>query len=142
MVDREVFDRRLSRLELLLSHLRRLAAGDRAAYLMDAGLQAQAERWLHLASECCLDLANHLISDRGWRTPATYRETFDVLLEQDVLDEALAAKMQAWAGLRNVLAHLYLTIDHQILWGVLQSDLDQLEAYARALLEAVDGLAP
>lgn len=53
MVDREVFDRRLARLEELLVMLRRLGAGSRDIYLRDAGLQAQAERWLHLAASAC-----------------------------------------------------------------------------------------
>lgn len=79
MVDREVFDVRLARLEQLLRDLRDLARVERERFLADRGLQAQAERWSHLAVECCLDLTHHLIADRGWRTPSTYREAFRIL---------------------------------------------------------------
>ena len=64
MVDRDVFDRRLAKLETLLRDLRSLSKVERAAFLSDRALQAQAERWLQLAAECALDLAHHLIADR------------------------------------------------------------------------------
>lgn len=133
MVDRDVFDRRLSRLEQLVRRLRRIAGSDRASFLGDPGLQAQAERWLHLAAECVLDLAHHLIADRGWRTPSTYREAFAVLREQKVVDAELCSRLESWAGLRNVLVHLYLEVDHEILFDILQNDLDELVSYARAV---------
>jgi uncharacterized protein YutE (UPF0331/DUF86 family) len=136
LVDREVFDQRLARLEELLRRLRGIAGSDRARYLDDPGLQAQTERWLHLASECCLDLAHHLIADRGWRTPDTYRDAFVVLREERVLDAELAQRMAAWAGLRNVLVHLYLDVDQVRLWAILQEDLDDIEAFAAAAARA------
>jgi hypothetical protein len=49
LVDRDAFDRRLAKLEELLGDLRRIAPRrpeDRNAFLVDRGLQAQAERWL------------------------------------------------------------------------------------------------
>lgn len=136
MVDREVFDRRLARLEELLRDLRGLAVVPRQEFLRERGLQAQAERWLHLAAECTLDLANHLIADRGWRTPATYREAFQILNEQGVLSEKLATTMEGWAGLRNVLVHLYLGVDHERIWQTLVNDLGALEEFAAALSRA------
>ena len=48
-------------------------------------------------------MANHLIADRGWKTPNGYRESFRILQQEGVLDEELAGQMDAWAGLRNVL---------------------------------------
>ena len=137
MVDREVFDRRMAALEELLRRLRGLGARDRAAFAGDAMLQASAERWLHLAAESALDLAHHLIADRGWKTPSSYREAFQVLAQEGVLLPELARQMEAWAGLRNVLVHFYLEVDHDRLFEILQRDLDQLQAYAAAVSEAV-----
>jgi uncharacterized protein YutE (UPF0331/DUF86 family) len=137
LVDHEVFDRRLGKLEEILRGLRDLAAGtSREDYLEDRRLQAQAERWMHLAAECCLDLANHLIADRGWRSPATYRETFAILKEEGVISADLGKKLEGWAGLRNVLVHLYLAVDHTRIWQFLTEELDDLEAFARAVVEA------
>ena len=139
MVERETIDRRLAKLEELLRRLRRLAGTDRDTYLGSPELQAQAERWLHLASECCIDLAHHLIAARGWRTPNTYREAFEVLASEGVLSAKLAQAMVAWAGLRNVLVHLYLDVDHEAVFGFLTQDLDQLEHFSVAVQRAADG---
>ena len=82
---------------------------------------------------CCLDLGNHVIADRGWRTPTTNREVFQVLREQGAIDAALASDMAGWAGLRNILAHMYLEVDHRRLHAILVNELDSLERYAAAL---------
>lgn len=138
MVDREVFERRLARIELLLRDLRALARIERERFLADRGLEAQAERWLQLAAECALDLAHHLIASRGWAVPATYREAFLTLEREGVLAPALAQRMQGWAGLRNVLTHLDLEIDHERVYDVITQDLDSLESYAAALSRALE----
>lgn len=83
-----------------------------------------------------LDLAHHLISDRGWPTPDTNREAFEVLVEQGVLSEELGEQMARWASLRDLLVPPYLNVDHGVLWDIMQRDLDQLEEYARAVRRA------
>ena len=133
MVDRDVFDRRLAKLEALLRDLRALARVERERFLVDRGLQAQAERWLQLAAECALDLAHHLIASRGWPVPSTYREAFQILQREGVLTDALSLHMQGWAGLRNILTHVYLEIDHRRLYEVLTGELASLEHYAAAI---------
>ena len=137
MVDREVFQARLARLEEYVRRLENLASKDRALLLADVGLIAQTERWMHLAAETAIDLAQHLIASEGWRTPETNREAFQVLGREGVLTKELAGQMEMWAGLRNVLVHLYLDVDHGLLLDALTGELDQLRAYAAALSEIV-----
>jgi uncharacterized protein YutE (UPF0331/DUF86 family) len=139
LVDRDTFERRLGKLEELLRDLRALAETDAESFLADRGLQAQGERWLQLAAQCAVDLAYQLIADRGWSVPATNREAFVVLRREGVLSEELAARMGEWAGLRNLLVHLYLTVDSQRLYEILTTELEQLEDFARAVTRALDG---
>ncbi len=136
MVDRDVLDRRLAKLEELLRQLRRLAAIEKQTFLADEMVRASAERWLQLAAECSLDLAHHLIADRGWKTPSTYREAFEILNRENVLDGESAHQMALWAGLRNVLVHLYVEVEPERLYQILQEDLDQLERFAAAISRA------
>ncbi len=137
MVDREVLDRRLARIEELLGRLREMAGVPRERYVREPGLQAQAERWLQLCAESVLDVAAHVIADLGLRTPTTYRESFRILAESHLLEEPLAKQMERWAGLRNVLVHLYLDVDHDILFDILQNDLGQVEAFVQAVVRSV-----
>ncbi len=138
LVDREVFERRLGKLEQLLKQLRQAATNEWENFHSNELLQTSVERWLHLASECALDLTHHLIADRGWRTPTTYREAFQILEENDVLNGELARQMEGWAGLRNVLVHIYLDIDRKRLYEILIHDLNQLEHFAAAISQAAN----
>ena len=138
MVDRDVFAARIQKLEQTLADLRRLASNSRETYLASHELETLAERWLHLAADCCLDLANHAIADRDWGQPNTYREAFTALAEKGVLPRQLSERMEGWAGLRNILVHLYLEVDHERLYEVLQEELDDLESYARSMTALLD----
>lgn len=131
MVDREIFS---TRLDALRGYLSKLAAFRNAAveeFVREAALHDLAERYLHLAVEACLDLGNHWIADRGLRTPDANRDTFTVLEEAGELPPELADRLRGWAGFRNVLVHEYTTIDHAIAYRAIQSELGDLETFAR-----------
>ena len=139
MVEADVLDRRLQRLEQAIADLSGIASIERGTFISDRGLQAQAERWTQVAVEACIDLANHLIADRAWTTPATYRDAFLILAEHGVIDESAAARMAGWAGLRNILVHLYLDVDHARLHEILATELDELRSFAAAVDRTSDG---
>lgn len=48
-----------------------------------------------------------------------------------------AEQLARWAGLRNLLVHLYLDVDHRILHDILKGELDQLRDYAASLVRAI-----
>jgi uncharacterized protein YutE (UPF0331/DUF86 family) len=90
-----------------------------------------AERYLHLAMECVLDLGNHFIADTGLPAPETNQDTFVRMEEAGAISPELAARLRAWAGFRNILVHQYLDIDHRIAWNAIQNELGDLEAFAQ-----------
>ena len=64
-------------------------------------------------------------------------EAFEFLRAEGVLDASLADAMQGWAGLRNLLTHLYLEVDHARIHEILCGEHDELERYATSLARAV-----
>ena len=126
MVDTETFSRRLDALAGYLDRLRSLGEAPEPDYLAEPGIHDLAARYLHLAVEASIDLANHWIADRGLRTPDSNRDSFAVLEEAGELDAALAERMRGWAGFRNVLVHDYITIDHHIAYTAIRDELDDL----------------
>ena len=131
MVDREIFSRRLDALERYLTRAAALGEAGEAAFLADPAVYDLAERYLHLATEAAIDLANHWISDAGLRTPETNRDTFAILQEAGEVDAELAEKLRGRAGFRNVLVHLYANIDHRISYRAIRDDLGDLQALLR-----------
>ena len=128
MVDQEIFSRRLDALDVYLERAKRLGKVSTAEFTSTPGIHDLAERYLHLATEAALDLANHWIADQALRTPESNRDTFSVLEESGELDANLAERLRGWAGFRNVLVHQYATIDHAIAYRAIHEDLDDLLA--------------
>lgn len=131
MVDANVLRRRLDALTQYLIRLEDFQSVNREKFAATADLHHLAERYLHLAVEAALDIANHVIADRGWEAPATYRDAFSILGRNGFIDEQLALRLQSWAGFRNVLVHAYLDIDHGVSWDAIQTNLGELKALAR-----------
>ncbi|MGE0386693.1 MAG: DUF86 domain-containing protein [Gammaproteobacteria bacterium] len=76
MVDQEIFSRRLEALHGYLGKPAAFLEVSEQEFVSEPALHDLAERYLHLAVEACLDLANHWIADRGLRTPDANRDTY------------------------------------------------------------------
>ena len=129
MVDTEIFSRRLDALESYLGRLRSLGSAAEADYLAEPVIHDLAARYLHLAIEAAIDLANHWIADQGLRTPDSNRDSFTVLEEAGEIEATVAERMRGWAGFRNVLVHDYIGIDHRIAYAAIRDELDDLAAF-------------
>ena len=138
MVDTEIFSRRLDALESYLDRLRSLGEAEEPAYLANPGIHDLAARYLHLAVEAAIDVANHWIADQGLRTPDSNRDTFTVLEEAGEFDAALAERMRGWAGFRNVLVHDYISIDHRIAYAAIRDELDDLAGFRTWALKQIE----
>ena len=130
MVDAEILRRRIDALLEYLSRLEPFGGMDRQRFIENQNDHHLAERYLHLAIESALDIANHLIAEAGFEAPDTYRDAFAILARHGVLDNELGKRLQTWAGMRNVLVHLYLDIDHGITWDTIRNDLGDLRRLA------------
>ncbi len=130
MVDEDVLRRRFDALGQYLDLVAPFAELERDAFVADPSKHHLAERYLHLAIECVLDVANHIIADRHYEAPDTYRAAFEILARHGDLDADLARRLQSWAGFRNVLVHGYIAIDHGLAWDSIVNDLEDLRAFA------------
>lgn len=91
----------------------------------------KVSRALEIVAQCCLDLAMEVVAKRGLGVPETYREAFARLAQDGVLTAEQSAALQAWAGLRNVLAHMYTELDLDRLYAALGEDKDVLRQFGR-----------
>lgn len=74
----------------------------------------QVERILELLATAGADLVQHLLAERGV-VADSYRDAFRQAAAAGLLDPGLARRLEGAAGMRNVLAHLYESIDYAIL---------------------------
>jgi uncharacterized protein YutE (UPF0331/DUF86 family) len=87
--------------------------------------------------ETCADVAGHIISDKGYRIPATYADTFRVLYENGILNKDLFETMEKMAKFGNIIVHHYDKVDTEIVIGILKKDLNDFVAYKEAVINTL-----
>ncbi len=107
-------------------------------FLRDAYLRDIVERNLEIAIQCCVDIANRVISLEGASRPRDSYESILRLGELGVLPMDFARRLAPMAGFRNILAHEYLAIDWDLVYEHLQrlGDLRQFVDYLRKWMSA------
>ncbi len=129
-MDRDTLSSRLSALGSYVAELRTFQGRSREEFVREPALHHLAERYLHLACESVLDIAQHVISDEGYRQPGSNKQAIEILREEGVLDDDLAERLKRWMGFRNLLVHLYLEIDHGRAYDSIVEDLGDFDAFA------------
>lgn len=109
-------------------------------YQADKRTKALSEHYLRLAIEALLDLGRHVIVRTGLGVPQEYREVAKILYEKGILSIELSKRLEAMAGLRNVLVHLYWDIDYPRLYKTLVEELDTFERCLEHIFHYLDGL--
>ena len=88
---------------------------------------------LFVAIRECIDLASHWLADEGWDVPSAYRDLFIALAEHGVIPWKLADRMGAAAGLRNLVAHRYGSVDWGRVHEIASSEVEGMLAFAEQI---------
>ena len=124
MVDKNLILRKIAELEEYLEQIREFSNISAEQYAGDWKTQRIVERTLQMMIELCVDIANHIISDRRLRVPVTCADTFKVLSEAGLIDQNLYNTMEKMAKFRNIVVHNYDRIDQSIVVMILRKNLD------------------
>ena len=134
MVDRDLLRRKLTELAEYVTQVSEYRALTVEGYRADWKTQRIVERTLQMAIEACLDIASHVLADRGLRAPSTYAETFEILGEAGLISSSLGQMMVEMTGFRNVVVHEYARVDADVVVRILR---DHLEDFRRFENEAL-----
>ncbi len=133
MVDRATVESRAARVERLLERLSRIEAAGRDAFLSDEAVQLEGERALQVSIQACIDSGAHLVAAWGLGAPEDYGDVFERLARNGGLARELADTLRQAAGQRNLLVHLYLDIDSELVW----ESIEQADALREFMCWAV-----
>jgi uncharacterized protein YutE (UPF0331/DUF86 family) len=135
MVDKSLVLRKLSDLSDLCGQMIEYQGITARRYAADWKSQRIVERTLQMMVEICLDVANHIISDKGYRRPVGYADHFTVLRENRILSTRLTARMEKMAKFRNLIVHNYDKVDTEIVVGILKKNLADFDAFKTAVVK-------
>ncbi|MBW1699824.1 MAG: DUF86 domain-containing protein [Deltaproteobacteria bacterium] len=138
MVNRVLVERILTDIKSNLQDLKNASDITWEVYVLDKRARRFVERTLHIMIEACIDIAQHIISDRQLREPANYRDTFVVLAENGIIDVKDLKRFENMASFRNLLVHYYERIDDEVVFGIFKRNLSDFEMFIHRIVAYLD----
>ena len=131
MVDKEVVATKLKQAHEYTNDLTELRGLSKKEYVSDVVIQRAVERTLMNLIQSCIDLAQHVRASNGLSSDGTAKEEIQALGELGVISRDTQQKIEEAVGFRNVLAHRYGEVDHDVVYEVLHEDLHWFKRFQR-----------
>ena len=93
-------------------------------------ISAVAERYLQLAIDACVDVAEMVIIDQRLKSPEDAGDAIRVLGSEKVIDEDFAKNFAGAVGFRNILVHEYVDINYEEEAKMINERLEDFERFA------------
>ncbi len=130
MVDVDVVAVKLAEVADRLERVRLHCPADAEGLATDRDALELVSFNLILAIQAALDIASHVIADEGWPAATTLAESFVRLYEHQVISEETLTGVRPAARLRNILAHMYSSVDPAKVHLAATTGLTVLERFA------------
>lgn len=140
MLERDALLSKISIVKNCLGSIERATHGD-PAKLDDFLVQDVMVLNLQRSIQACIDMAHIIIAQKGWKLPASYKESFAILQSHGVIDGQSAAIMKKMCGFRNIAVHEYQEITPSILKTILTHHLNDFERYYHTIYGYLDRLS-
>lgn len=129
MTGLDVIEKGISNIRKYLSILSNYKSSKQDDLARDMTLRGAVERYLYLAVQATIDLAEAIISYRELRRPSTFAESFEILKDEGLISGEVVQNMIQMARFRNRIAHDYGDIDHKIVHDILVNRLHDIEDF-------------
>jgi uncharacterized protein YutE (UPF0331/DUF86 family) len=133
-MDTTIIHEKLESLRRCLERIRQKRPDNAQLLAIDLDAQDIVSINLTRAVQLCVDIASHVLADTDQPPPDTMGQSFDRLADADLISEALAERMKAAVGFRNIATHSYREIDWKIVHVIATDHLSDFEDFARAML--------
>lgn len=130
--DADVVQSRLRVVDELLDDLTGIGDVDPGRLEADRLLRHAVERILSQIVEMAVSTNTHVAATVLGEAPTTYKSSFLLAAKAGLIDADLAARLAPSVGLRNALAHEYVTIDLVIVANAVETARRDYGAYVTA----------
>lgn len=134
MVNKSMVASRLAIIDDALKEIRFLGRTDEERFVRDKTVVAAVESYLRRSLEALFDVARHLLVHEGWKDYSLhYKSLAKGLSAKGIIPPELEKSLLQMAGYRNRLVHFYHEVTAEELYGIIQSDLADIEDLVRHL---------
>jgi uncharacterized protein YutE (UPF0331/DUF86 family) len=136
LVDSNVILKRVGRIRKCVATLETIRrTHSESKFMADEMVLAVAERNLQVAIQAVLDICNHAVADMKLEVPDEEKQAFQILASRKLIPKRLAETLTLMTGMRNVLVHDYLEVDHVRLYAILKNNLGDFEKLIKSVLK-------
>lgn len=101
----------------------------------DIDIKGAVERYLYLAIQSTIDLAEAIIAYKDFRKPTTMTDAFYILNEERLIPQKLTKELVKMVGFRNIIAHDYEKLNYDIVFDVLKNKLKDIDVFIKTIIE-------
>jgi uncharacterized protein YutE (UPF0331/DUF86 family) len=137
MTNFDVIENKISAAQKYLKILEGYKRYSQAEIEKNIDIRGAVERYLYLALQAAIDLAEAVISFKNFRKPTTMAESFTILSEEGIISEEFAQQLVKMVGFRNIIAHDYEEINYDIVYDILHHRLKDIEKFIGIIKEKI-----
>jgi len=138
MIDEEIIHAKIDIIETNLKLLKEIGSQKFESFSKNYRDIQAAKHSLQESIEACLDIGNHIIAERGYRRADDYKEIFEILEEEGLIESRLSRRLQEMAGFRNILVHRYGEIDLNRIYLIITQELEDIGEFLSNILMVLD----
>jgi uncharacterized protein YutE (UPF0331/DUF86 family) len=135
MIDKILIERKLRNIEKFLGELSAAPATPLEEFRKNVIVKRFIERNIELSIEQMVDVCKHLVSGLDLKEPESYAECFVILAAKEIVSADAAKKFQSMVRFRNMLIHIYDTIDDSITYSIYTEHLDDFTLFISQIRE-------
>ena len=132
-LNHELIKKRCQEISDSLERLENIKNLTKEEFLKNQDQRDIASYRLLVAIEAALNLCYHISAKKLKKAPDEYAECFGILGEAGIISIDLAEQLKKMARFRNMLVHMYWKMDYEILFDILQKDLELLRQFTKAV---------
>jgi len=135
MVDEDIVIDKLRHSNEYTNDLKQFRGMTKETYTSEMVTQRAVERTFMDLIQSCIGLAQHIRSEENLGPSSTSREEIEALGDANVISRQTQARMEEAVGFRNVLAHRYGDVNHDVVYAVLHEDLQWFEKFQQEIAQ-------
>lgn len=102
--------------------------------LKDFTLQDSIILNLQRAIEATIDIAMHIVSEKKLGLPQSSRDSFKILLENNIISDLILLNINDMIGFRNIAVHNYQKLNIDILQKIIELHLNDFREFIDAII--------
>jgi uncharacterized protein YutE (UPF0331/DUF86 family) len=114
---------KIDEIEKYLTELKSFVPTNYKLYTSDPKTKAACERYFEKIIEAVVDLVFLIIKENSFKIPEDDKESFDILVKEQIIPQNLADRLKDAKGMRNIIAHQYGNVDDELVFESITDEL-------------------